>query len=117
MLQICTKSLKDFGATSHSSSTARYRSKQQSSVQAGWVRGSHLRKSTAAANESRHRLNYDQWTETSEPVSVEEPKSVDHPSSSQASPTELRTAKQTLSTGQYTTRRGRVVKPPDRLCL
>lgn len=68
----------------------------------------HLRKGTAAANESRHRLNDDQWAET---------KSVDHPSSSQASPTELRTAKQTLSTGQNTIRRGRVVKPPDRLCL
>uniref|UniRef100_A0A8C5Q6Q9 Gypsy retrotransposon integrase-like protein 1 n=1 Tax=Leptobrachium leishanense TaxID=445787 RepID=A0A8C5Q6Q9_9ANUR len=76
----------------------------------------HLRKSTPAANDSRHRLVDDHWAESLEPVSAEEPESVDHASSPQESAPAIQPAEEMLPNGQDTTRLGRVVKPPDRLC-
>ena len=69
-------------------------------------------KSTIPANESRYRLTNDQWTGMSEPVSVEEPEFMVHPTSPHAPSEELLTISQTLPVEQYITRTGRVVKPP-----
>uniref|UniRef100_A0A8C5MJR4 Gypsy retrotransposon integrase-like protein 1 n=1 Tax=Leptobrachium leishanense TaxID=445787 RepID=A0A8C5MJR4_9ANUR len=77
----------------------------------------HLRKSTPDANDSRHRLINDHWAELMEPVIAEEPEPVEHTNSQQESAPVPQTAKGMTSTGQYITRLGRVVKPPDRLSL
>uniref|UniRef100_A0A8C5PPV9 Gypsy retrotransposon integrase-like protein 1 n=1 Tax=Leptobrachium leishanense TaxID=445787 RepID=A0A8C5PPV9_9ANUR len=77
----------------------------------------HLRKSTPDANDSRHRLINDHWAELMEPVSAEEPEPVEHTNSQQESAPVPQSAKGMTSTGQYITRLGRVVKPPDRLSL
>ncbi len=74
----------------------------------------HPRKSTAKANEAYHRPVNEHWTEISHTLSDADRGSVDHSSFPQSPP---KSGKQTLSAGQYVTRRGRIVKPPNRLCL
>ena len=76
----------------------------------------HLRRSTAAANQPRHWIRAEPWTEPAEPPEKEQQPSAPNvlprsPPKATVSPTRARPA------GQFTTRLGRVVKPPDRLNL
>lgn len=72
----------------------------------------HLRASTAAANQSRHVIVDEPWPETSMAEQKPTPATPEHhPSSLEAAPNSPR-----VQPGvPYTTRRGRPIKPPDRL--
>ena len=80
----------------------------------------HLRISTPAANRLRHEVVNEPWPELPDPVPVTPMRPPAHP---EPRPSPLRErlrsvqAQPDLSGELYTTRRGRVVKPPDRLNL
>lgn len=77
----------------------------------------HLRPSTSSANQPRHRISSELWTI---PADEPEKKSSPCPETSDHLQHELKgplSSNLPHPTGFYITRRGRVVKPPDRLTL
>ena len=76
----------------------------------------HLRASTAAANQSRHMMCDEPWRETPGLPAVKEPQPPPAPPEYHSSSRVVASSVPQTRPGElYTTRRGRVVKPPDRL--